>query len=111
LLQRSGHPIELTTLLVIKKGQVVPAQLRQLPHLKVNAKGVALADWEDGWCQSHWDKTTPWSDAWGECWDNSKMPSSLPGGLYQTSVTHRRFSFDEFSKAERTALARYGIHS
>lgn len=102
------HPIEFATILVIKKGEAVPAEFRGLPNIKVDAAGLAQADWEDAWCQSHWDKSSGWDNAWGECWDNTG-PSKLQSGLFETRVNIRRVALSDFSMAERATLARYGI--
>ena len=102
------RPIEYATILVVRKGELVPEEFRGLPNIKTDAHGVSQGDWEDAWCQSHWDKAPAWDNGWGECWDNTG-PSSLPSGIFETRVNIRRVTLHDFSAAERATLARYGI--
>lgn len=103
------NPIEFATYLVVHKGDIVPSEFRGLPQIKVNAKGIAKADYSDGWCQSAWDKSTDWDNAWGECWDNSGPANEILSGLYEAHLDVRRISLESFSLAERATLLRYGI--
>lgn len=110
----NNQPIEMSRLLLIKKGETVPKAFRGIAGLKVNVNGIANESYTDGWCQSHWNQSGDWDNTWGECWDNSTALSRIAQSiLVLNSATQRvkTFSLDEFSSKELEAISKLGVIS
>ena len=108
----NNQPIEMSRLLLIKKGESVPKAFRGIAGLKVDINGIASESYSDGWCQGHWNETGDWGDTWGECWDNSTNLGRISRSiLVLNSATQRvkAFSLDEFSSKELEAISKLGI--
>jgi len=109
--EQGKKPDKFDVALIFKKGDVVPDSFRGLPNIKIDATGVLLEDWTDGWCQSGWNESGEWGDTWGECWDNSTA-TVLTGGLHygvNPQWVKKNLTIKDFSRQEQEILQKYGI--
>lgn len=62
-------------MLVLKKGDLVPASLREESEMKLDSKGLAAADWCKSWCKG--------GDWGGKCWGKCKGDTlPMEAGFY-----------------------------
>ena len=108
----NGQPIEIARAILIKRGQLVPDELRGIQGLKLGLRGIASESYSDGWCQSHWNQGSGWGDTWGECWDNSTSNIRLTDSVIVFNTLRnsvKAFSLKEFTKSELKIISSFGI--
>lgn len=108
----NGQPIEISRVILIKKGETVPQALRSIAGLKLDARGILNASYSDGWCQSHWNQSSNWGDTWGECWDNSTSLGRIKQNILVLNTISNKvkaFSLKEFNSEELKAISKLGI--
>jgi len=108
----NGQPIEISRVILIKKGETVPQALRSIAGLKLDAGGILNAGYSDGWCQAHWNQTGDWGDTWGECWDNSTTLGRIKQNILVLNTISNKvkaFSLKEFNSGELKVISKLGI--